>query len=85
MNEKMKKTSLISEDEKQTIRAARKVMEKLVKRYARLREKSSYINCKHYKMYKELIKLKVDVDIDRGEYEESVQLSLNTGMYGYLT
>lgn len=81
----MKKTSLISEDEKQTIRAARKVMEKLVKRYARLREKSSYINCKHYKIYKELVKLKVDVDIGNNGSDETVQLSLNSGMYGYST
>ena len=36
-------------------------------------------------MYKELTKLKVDVDIDSCEYEESVQLSLNSGMYGYST
>lgn len=79
----MKNASLISEDEKQTIRAARKVLEKLVKRYARLRKKSNYINCKDYKMYKELTKLKIDVSIDRGEYEESVQLSLNSRMYGY--
>ena len=81
----MKNTLLISEDEKQTIRAAQKVIEKLVKRYTKLREKSSYINCEHYKMYKELTKLKVDVDIDTYEYEESVQLSLNSGMYGYST
>ena len=83
----MKNTSLISENEKQTIRAARKVMEKLVKRYTRLRERSSYYNnCEeHYKMHKELTKLKIDVDIDRNEYEESVQLSLNSGMYGYST
>ena len=81
----MKQTKFISEDEKQTIYAARKVMEKLVKRYTRLREKSSYINNEHYKMYKELIKLKVDVDIDTCEYEESVQWSLNSGMYGYST
>ena len=82
----MKNTSLISEDEKQTIRAARKVMEKLVKRYARLREKSSYIDCeKHYKMYKELTRLKIDVDIEGDEHEESVQLSLNSGIYGYST
>ena len=81
----MKKAVLISEDEKQTIRAARKVLEKLVKRYAKLREKSSYTNCEHYKMYKELAKLKVDVDIDTCEYEESVQLSLSSGMYGYST
>lgn len=60
-------------------------MEKLVKRYARLREKSSYINCEHYKMYKELVRLKVNVDIDKCEHEESVQLSLNLGMYGYST
>lgn len=81
----MKKTSLISEDEKQTIRAARKVMEKLVKRYARLREKSNYINCKHYKIYKELVKLKVDVSIDNNGSDETVQLSLNSSMYSYST
>lgn len=80
----MKQTKFISEDEKQTIRTARKVLEKLVKRYARLREKSNYINCEHYKMYKELAKLKIDVGIESsGEYEENVQLSLNSGMYGY--
>ena len=82
----MKQTKFISEEEKQTIRAARKVLEKLVKRYTRLREKSSYIYCeRHYKMYKELTKLKIDVDIDGDEHEESVQLSLNSGMYGYST
>ena len=79
----MKQTKFISEDEKQTIRAAQKVLEKLVKRYARLREKSNYINCEHYKMYKELAKLKIDVGIESCEHEESVQLSLNSGMYGY--
>ena len=81
----MKQTNFISEDEKQTIRAARKVLEKLAKRYTRLRKKSNYVNCEHYKMYKELIKLKVDVGIDSCEHEESVQLSLNSGMYGYST
>lgn len=81
----MKNISLISEDEKQTIRAARKVLEKLIKRYARLREKSKYTNSEHYKMYKELAKLKIDVGIESSEHEESVQLSLNSGMYGYST
>lgn len=80
-----KKIQMISEDEKQIIRAARKVLEKLVKRYAKLRKRAAYINCKHCKMYKELTKLKVDVDINSCEYEESVQLSLNSGMYGYST
>ena len=79
------KEELISEDEKQTIRAARKVLEKLVKRYTRLRKKSNYVNCEHYKMYKELTKLKVEVGIDGCEHEESVQLSLNSGMHGYST
>ena len=80
----MKKVmEFISEDEKQTIQSARKVLEKLVKRYTRLREKGSYINCKHYKMYKELIKLKIDVDIDKYEDDETVQLSLNSKTYGY--
>ena len=78
-----KKIKMISEDEKQTIRAARKVLEKLVKRYTKLREKSTYINCEHYKMYKELTKLKVDVAIDNYEDDETVQLSLNSGIYGY--
>ena len=36
-------------------------------------------------MYKELVKLKVNVDIDKCEHEESVQLPLNSGMYGYST
>ena len=81
----MKQTRFISEEEKQTIRAARKIMKKLAKQYARLREKSSYVNCEHYKMYKELTKLKIDVGIDSSEYEESIQLSLNSGMYGYST
>ena len=82
-----KKTKLISEDEKQVIIAARKVLEKLVKRYTRLREKSGYASSeseeKHYKMYKELIKLKIDIDIDQYEDDETVQLSLNSGIYGY--
>ena len=77
------KKELISADEKQTIRAARKVIEKLVKRYTWLREKSSYINCEHYEMYKELMKLKVDVYIDNIGSDETVQLSLNSGIYGY--
>ena len=81
----MKQTKFISEDEKQIIRAALPVLEKLVKWYARLREKSNYINCEHYKMYKELAKLKIDVGIDSSEYEESVQLSMNSRMYGYST
>ena len=85
----MKKSPLITEDEKQTIRAARKVMEKLVKRYTRLREKSGYVTCEreepHYKMFKELVKLKVDVDIDNNGSDETVQLSLNSGLYGYST
>ena len=85
----MKNTTLISEDEKQTIRAARKVMEKLVKRYTRLREKGGYATCEreepHYKMFKELMKLKVDVDIDNNGSDETVQLSLNSGLYDYST
>ena len=86
----MKQAKFISENEKQIIRAARKVMEKLVKRYTRLREKSSYVTCEreepHYKMYKDLLKLKIDVDINNDvEYSETIQLSLNSGMYGYST
>ena len=82
----MKQTKFISEDEKQTIRAARKVLEKLVKRYTRLREKGGYVTCErdesHYKMFKELMRLKVDVSIDDSENEEEIiQLSLNSGMY----
>ena len=83
----MKNTTLISDDEKQTIRVARKVLEKLVKRYTRLREKSGYASSeseeKHYKMFKELMRLKVDVDvgIDNDGNEEIIQLSLNSGMY----
>ena len=83
----MKQTKFISEDEKQTIRAARKVLEKLVKRYTRLREKSGYASSeseeKHYKMFKELMRLKVDVGINNSENgnEEIIQLSLNSGMY----
>ena len=81
----MKNASLISDDEKQIIRAARKVIEKLVKRYTRLREKSGYASSaseeKHYKMFKELVRLKVDVDIDNSGNEEIIQLSLNSGMY----
>lgn len=91
------KKELISADEKQTIRAARKVMEKLVKRYTRLREKSGYATCEreepHYKMFKELSRLKVDVNIEdgnefkrfyygiHGKNAEIIQLSLNSGMY----
>ena len=79
------KKELISADEKQTIRAARKVMEKLVKRYTRLREKSGYASSeseeKQYKMFKELRRLKVDVGIDNDGNEEIIQLSLNSGMY----
>ena len=83
----MKQAKFISEDEKQTIRAARKVLEKLVKRYTRLREKSGYDSSeseeKHYKMFKELMQLKVDVGIDDNDNgnEEIIQLSLNSGMY----
>ncbi len=93
----MKNTTLISDDEKQTIRAARKVMEKLVKRYTRLREKGGYASSeseeKHYKMFKELSMLKVDVNIEdgnefkrfyygiHGENAKIIQLSLNSGMY----
>lgn len=92
-----KKIKMISEDEKQTIMAARKVLEKLVKRYTRLREKSGYASSeseeKHYKMFKELSRLKVDVSIEdgnefkcfyygiHGENTEIIQLSLNSGMY----
>ena len=91
------KSNMITEDEKQTIRAARKVLEKLVKRYTRLREKSGYASSeseeKHYKMFKELSRLKVDVSIEDGnefkrfyygindENAEVIQLSLNSGMY----
>ena len=81
----MKNITLISENEKQTIRAARKVLEKLVKRYTRFREKSGYASSeseeKHYKMFKELMRLKVDVSIDDSENEEIIQLSLNSGVY----
>lgn len=81
------KKELISADEKQTIRAARKVMEKLVKRYTRFREKSGYATRfeeePHYKMFKEFMRLKVDVNvgIDNDGNEEIIQLSLNSGMY----
>lgn len=93
----MKQTKFISEDEKQTIRAARKVLDKIAKRYTRLREKSGRVHCEaeepHYKMFKELSRLKVDVNIEdgnefkqfyygiHGENAEIIQLSLNSGMY----
>lgn len=93
----MKQTKFISEDEKQTIRAARKVLDKIAKRYTRLREKSGRAHCEaeepHYKMFKELSRLKVDVSIEdgnefkqfyygiHGENAEIIQLSLNSGMY----
>lgn len=93
----MKQTKFISEDEKQTIRAAWKVLDKIAKRYTRLREKSGRVHCEaeepHYKMFKELSKLKVDVSIEdgnefkqfyygiHGENAEIIQLSLNSGMY----
>lgn len=80
----MMKEDFISADEKQIIQAARKVMAKLSKRYIRLRAKSSYVNCEHYKMYKELNKLKIDVDIYTSEHGEGVQLSLNSEMASYL-
>ena len=93
------KSQLITDEEKQTIRAARKVLDKIAKRYTRLREKSGRVHCEaeepHYKMFKELSRLKVDVSIEDGnEFEfkhfyhgiydenaEIIQLSLNSGMY----
>ena len=91
------KSQLITDEEKQTIRAARKVLDKIARRYTRLREKSGRAHCEaeepHYKMFKELSKLKVDVNIeDSNEFKqfyygihdenaEIIQLSLNSGMY----
>ena len=91
------KSQLITDEEKQTIRAARKVLDKIAKRYTRLREKSGRVHCEaeepHYKMFKELSRLKVDVSIEdgnefkrfyygiHGENAEIIQLSLNSGMY----
>ena len=91
------KSQLITDEEKQTIRAARKVLDKIAKRYTRLREKSGRVHCEaeepHYKMFKELSRLKVDVSIEdgnefkhfydgiNGENAEIIQLSLNSGMY----
>ena len=91
------KSKLITDEEKQTIRAARKVLDKIAKRYTRLREKSGRALCEaeepHYKMFKELSKLKVDVNIAdgnefkdfyygiHGENTEIIQLSLNSGIY----
>jgi len=91
------KSQLITDEEKQTIRAARKVLDKIAKLYTRLREKSGRAHCEaeepHYKMFKELSRLKVDVNIEDGnefkhfydgihdENAEIIQLSLNSGMY----
>jgi hypothetical protein len=91
------KSQLITDEEKQTIRAARKVLDKIAKRYTRLREKSGRAHYEaeepHYKMFKELSRLKVDVNIEdgnefkhfyygiNGENAEIIQLSLNSGMY----
>ena len=91
------KSQLITDEEKQTIRVARKVLDKIARRYTRLREKSRRAHCEaeelHYKMFKELSRLKVDVNIEdgnvfkhfyysiHGENAEIIQLSLNSGMY----
>lgn len=86
----MKQTKFISEDEKRTIRAARKVLNSLAKRYMKLRT-SDFVNrdepgSESDRMYTELRKLKVypDVNYDLSD-EESVQLSLRSLAYGYST
>ena len=80
------KFQIITEDEANAIRSAKKVLENLVKRYARLREKSGYVSSEkeepHYRMYKELASLKVDVGIEHNGNKEIIQLSLPSKMWG---
>ena len=74
----------ISAEDAAVLKAARKVLEKLVKKYGKLRERSGRVPCEreepHYRMYKELMSLKVDIGID-GIGKEIVQLSLSSNAW----
>ena len=73
----------IKDKEAEAIRAARKALDNLCKRYGKLREKAANVckgqNDDHYQMFKELSKLKVDVGLESdGEGGEAVWLSLGS-------
>ena len=71
----------IKDEEAEAIRAARKALDNLCKRYRKLQEKAANVckgqNDDHYQMFKELSKLKVDVGLESyDENEEIAWLSL---------
>ena len=79
------KYKFITEEEVKTVREARKVIEKLAKKYGKLRETGSCMQFgeeeDHYRMYTELKNLKVDVGIEDWDNSEKIQLSIPSGEY----
>ena len=79
------KYKFITEEEVKTVREARKVIEKLAKKYGRLRETGRCMQFgeqeDHYRMYRELKSLKVDIGIEDCDYDEKIQLSIPSQEY----
>ena len=79
------KYKFITEEDVKTVREARKVIEKLVKKYGRLRETGRCLQFgedeAHYRMFKELKNLKVDVGIEDWDDSEIIQLSIPSQEY----
>ena len=80
--EEIMKFQTLSDDEVRGIREARKLIDNIARKYCRLREKSTPDKeTAHYRMYKELASLKVDIDIDTDGNSEIVGLSLPSKEY----
>lgn len=79
------KYKFITEEDVKTVREARKVIEKLAKRYGKLRETGRCLQFgedeAHYRMFKELKNLKVDVGIEDWDGSEIIQLSIPSQEY----
>ena len=79
------KYKFITEEDVKTVREARKVIEKLVKKYGRLRETGRCMQFgeqeDHYRMYKELKSLKVDIGIEDWDDSDIIQLSIPSQEY----
>ncbi len=79
------KYKFITEEEVKTVREARKVIEKLAKKYGKLRETGRCMQFgeedAHYRMYRELKSLKVDIGIEDWDNSEKIQLSIPSGEY----
>lgn len=73
------KFQILSDEEVDMLRAARKTITKIAKRYAKLRKKSEVGDDTHRRLYDELNNLKVDMVFEQFDGdEEYVELSISS-------